>query len=198
MDQLNLTVAQNEKVLWKGHPKFWPFIIGHFIGVFIAAFIGIFFLILRGLSGSFSIFSLVGGAVGSALISAIVSRFVWSVTYYAITDKRVIFQRGIIGRDFTFVDFDKIQNATVNVGLIDKIFNTGTIQIYSGKMGTGRNGSYPIYDIIASIPNPYDTFKFFQKTEFDIKAEMEFPSKYRPDTSPGYKTKYEPEEKDKK
>ncbi|MFC1775034.1 PH domain-containing protein [Nanoarchaeota archaeon] len=51
--------------------------------------------------------------------------------HYAITNKRVIIQKGVIGRDFEMVDFDKITNAEVDVGFFDQIFggNSGTIKI---------------------------------------------------------------------
>jgi uncharacterized membrane protein YdbT with pleckstrin-like domain len=56
---------------------------------------------------------------------------VYKYTYYAITNKRVIIQKGLIGRDFEIVDFDKITNAEVNVGVLDKLFggNSGSILI---------------------------------------------------------------------
>ena len=54
--------------------------------------------------------------------------------YYAITNKRVIIQSGIIGRDFKSIDYDRIQNVSANVGLIGMIFKVGNVNIFTGEM----------------------------------------------------------------
>ena len=139
-------ILDNEKVLWEGRPQFWPFIISNslivifiwffifiFLGPFLGFFFSLFFLLLMNVLGN------ILGAIISVLISLLlffVPPFIYQVfafkrTHYAITDKRVIIQKGIIGRDFEIIDHDQITNAEVNVGIADKLFgkNSGSIFI---------------------------------------------------------------------
>ena len=121
---------------------------------------------------------------------------VYRYTYYAITDKRVIIQKGVIGRDFEIVDFDKITNAEVNVGFFDKIFGNETGSIIISTAGTftytPRYGRIKKPYTLNNIYNPYEVFKFFKKISHDVKTDVHYPNKYRPKTNPGYKTEYKP------
>jgi hypothetical protein len=121
--------------------------------------------------------------------------------YYAITDKRVIIQSGLIGRDFEIVDFDQITNAEVNVGIFDKLFssNSGSILLSSaGTVMQTQNGTMQKPFVISSIPNPYDVFKFFKKVSHDVKTDIQYPNQLRPVNNPGYGTTYRGKEKTKK
>ena len=116
-------------------------------------------------------------------------------TYYAITNKRVLLQTGVIGRDFQIVDFDKITNAEVNVGIFDKLFsrNSGSILISSaGTFTYGKHGPIARPYTLSNIPNPYDVFKFFKKVSHAVKTDIEYPNQYRPKTNLGYRTSYNP------
>jgi uncharacterized membrane protein YdbT with pleckstrin-like domain len=115
--------------------------------------------------------------------------------YYAITNKRVLFQSGVIGRDFKIVDFDQITNAQVNVGILDKLFgdDSGSILVSSaGTFVTTRQGQVARPYTLRNIENPYDVFKFFKKVSHDIKTDIYYPNKLRPKSNPGYKTGYNP------
>jgi uncharacterized membrane protein YdbT with pleckstrin-like domain len=133
---LEKILDKDEKVLWEGKPKFWPF----FLISFGASFFGLLFLIF----GSIALFEGIKEGdiililfphfwIGLILVFGypIYKFLVYKYTYYAITNKRVIIQKGLIGRDFEIVDFDKITNAEVNVGVLDKLFggNSGSILI---------------------------------------------------------------------
>lgn len=121
--------------------------------------------------------------------------FVYKHIYYAITNKRIIIQKGLIGRDFEMVDFDQITNAEVNVGAFDKLFggNTGSILISTaGTLTYTRQGAVAKPYTMRNIENPYDVFKFFKKISHDVKTDIQYPNKYRPSTNPGYRTSYKP------
>lgn len=120
---------------------------------------------------------------------------VYKHVYYAITNKRVLFQKGLIGRDFEIVDFDQITNAEVNVGVFDTLFGgkTGSILISTAgsityQRGIGSQRPYTL----RNIENPYEVFKFFKKVSHAVKTDIQFPNQYRPTTNPGYKTEYNP------
>lgn len=91
------------------------------------------------------------------------------------------------------IDFDKITNAEVNVGLFDKIFSksSGSIIISTaGAFKVNRYGSRIAAPYaLNNITNPYEVFKFFKKITFDVKTDMQYPNQYRPEINPGYNTR---------
>ncbi|MCX6709023.1 MAG: PH domain-containing protein [Candidatus Woesearchaeota archaeon] len=205
MRELDKILDKNEKTLWEGAPKFWPYlfsssIITTLFGLFWMLFL-IPFIILALLDitfGShifgFGIVLLPHFWIGIFLVIGIPLYLilVHKYTYYAITDKRVIIQKGLIGRDFEIVDFDQITNAEVNVGFFDTLFggNSGTILIASaGSMTYTRQGVSRPYTL-RNILKPYEVFKLFKEISHAVKTDIEYPNKYRPKTNPGYKTKY--------
>lgn len=209
MRELNKVLNADEKVLWEGGPSFWPFFIGRST---VLTFFGIIWMLfLLPFISSSSFFGVWKYAfllmphfwigLGMLFGPTIYTLLVFKHTYYAITDKRVILQTGWIGRDFNIIDFDKITNASINVSLIDKIFgkgDTGNILVISAGSFTG-NGSntfqQALDSVIASIKDPYEVFKFLKKTQFDVKTDIEYPNKLRPNNNPGYQTDYKPEQK---
>ncbi len=206
-------VLDNEKVLWEGSPQFWPFVVGNslivlfvwfFLFIFIGPFVGflfsIFFLLLMNVFGN------ILGAIISTLISLLlffIPPFIYQVlsfnrTHYAITDKRVIIQKGVIGRDFEIVDHDKITNAEVNVGIADKMFgkNSGSILISTaGTFTYTRQGQVSRPYTLRNISSPYEVFKQFKTISHDIKTDVYYPNKKRPKINPGYPTEYKKNKK---
>lgn len=198
MNELDKVLNDNEKVLWEGQPKFWPFFFG---GILLSLF-GLIFLVAGAVilvmaitTGNYILLLFPHFWVGVAFVFGIpiYKILVYGKTYYAITDKRVIIQTGVIGRDFEMVDFDQISNAEVNVGLFDILFGRGSGSILISTAGTfvqGKNGPVAKPYILCNVQNPYEVFKLFKKTSFNIKTDMDFPNKYRPKDNPGYNSKY--------
>ncbi|OGZ79127.1 MAG: hypothetical protein A2528_00620 [Candidatus Staskawiczbacteria bacterium RIFOXYD2_FULL_37_9] len=212
MKELNKVLNENEKIFWEGAPSFWPFLFGRSFPLVIFGFFWMMFLIpfiamaiYDILFGShiigFGILLLPHFWVGIFLLfgPAVYSILVFKHTHYAITDKRVIIQKGWIGRDFEIVDFDQITNAEVNVGLFDKIFgkgDTGSILISTaGTFTQTRRGLSSKPYTMYNITNPYDAFKFLKKVSHDVKTDIEYPNKLRPEENPGYGTNYDPSKK---
>jgi len=208
MRELDKILDEKEKVFWEGKPKFWPFLLG---GSVVTTIFGLFWMIFLihfiviaainiaqgGLLG-WGIFLLPHFWIGIILVFGIpiYQILVYKHVYYAITNKRVLFQKGLIGRDFEMTDFDQITNAEVNVGLLDKLFggSSGSILISTaGSFTYGRHGqqiSRPYS--LRNIENPYEVFKFFKKVSHAVKTDIQYPNKYRPQTNPGYNTSYNP------
>ena len=94
------------------------------------------------------------------------------VKIYTITNKRVLIKSGLIGTDFNSIYFTEVRTVNVNVGLIDKIFSVGTLNIDTGKVetvssGSGENrrsGTQTAYDKLLHINKPYEVYKYFQIT----------------------------------
>lgn len=201
MREIDKVLDQNEKVFWEGKPKFWPFFLSGFAGTII----GIFFLII---SGSIVIQGIKSGALYSIFLPhfwiglgivfgvPIYKALVYKHTYYSVTNKRILIQKGLIGRDFEMIDFDQISNAEVNVGILDKLFggDSGSIIISTaGSFTYTRRGPVQKPYTISHVPNPYEVFKFFKKISHDVKTDIQFPNQYRPTSNPGYETDYKPE-----
>ena len=200
MKELGKVLDSNEKILWEGKPKFWPF----FLGSMALAIFGIFWLAI---SSVFAYVSLISGFylfflfphfwIGILLVFGppIYTFLVYKNVHYVITDKRVIIQKGLVGRDFEMIDYDQITNAEVNVGVSDKLFGGGSGSILIATAGSFtyvRNGVASRPYTVSHIENPYDVFKFFKNIQHAVRTDIQFPNKYRPAVNPGYNTGYKP------
>lgn len=197
MNEFNKILDKGEKVLWEGKPQFLPFVIGSG-GMILFLFMLIIFTLPTFLF-ALSIGLLYIFLPYIAAITLVFSLFplyqvlLYKCTHYSITNKRVLLQKGIIGRDFNIVDFDQITNAEVNVGLIDKIFgkNSGTILVSTaGSFSYTKKGAVKRPYTLHNIEDPYNVFKFFKKVSYDVKTDINYPNKYRPKLNPGYNTDY--------
>jgi uncharacterized membrane protein YdbT with pleckstrin-like domain len=208
MRELDKILNTNEKVFWEGAPSFWPFFLGRSLGVTIFGIFWMGFLMIpivaslaSGSPFAFFIFLTPHFWIGLFMLfgPSIYSALVFKHTYYAITDKRVIIQKGWIGRDFEIADFDQITNTEVNVGLFDKLFgngNTGSILISTaGSFTQTKRGPVSKPYVISNVFNPYEVFKFLKQVSHDVKTDIEYPNQLRPSENPGYQSDYDPNKK---
>lgn len=188
----------DEEILWIGKPVFIPYILsGLGVGLFTIAF-GIIW-ILTSKYGNFEegsepnswfwLFGLVPLLQGAYVFFN--KLFSFPNTAYAYSNKRVMMRTGFIGTDFKTIDYDKISDIEVNVNIIERIYNVGTVRFFSGRTQTDEGNTTKLYDKWISIKDPYGVFKLVKQTSVDIKTDFNYPNALRPDTNPGYKTKYE-------
>lgn len=203
MKELDKILEADERVFWEGGPKFWPYFLTgitrtSLFGLVWMAFLTPFIIVssseTKGLDIFLTPFLLVGLWVLIGI--PIYKVLLYKRLHYAITEKRVIIQKGVIGRDFEYIDFDQVTNAEVTVGFWDKVLkqNTGSIIISSAGSFTYPRQEHPVSRpyTISNIDNPYDVFKFFKQVSYDIKTDIQYPNKLRPEENPGYQTKYDP------
>ena len=107
-----------------------------------------------------------------AVLIPIFAYLYWKVTFFAITSTRVLIKSGLIGADLKTIYYDQIRNSFVNVGLVDKFFNTGTILIDTGQIRQSKNGTTTIYDKISNVDAPYDAYKKLQSSLVNRKDGM--------------------------
>lgn len=186
-------ILDKEKILWEGKPKLLPFLFSSIFTTFSIILLIYLILLIRlkdetnSSTTSFIIITLV-------LFAPIIYKFLsYFFIHYAITDKRVILQGGIIGRDFRIIEFDKITNLEVNVNLFDKIFggNSGSILIQTPEaFRNTRLGPMASPHKIKHIKDPYEVFKLFKNLSFNVKTDINFPNLYRPKKNKGYRTEY--------
>lgn len=208
MKEVEKILDKNEKVFWEGAPQGKPYVLrslgGTIVGVFLLMFLVPFFVVpflAKGapiwFMGSFMIIPLIFLFFAlAALLSPLWAYLNLRNTYFAITNKRVIIQKGIIGRDFEYIDFDQITNAEVNVGFWDKVAgnNSGSILISSaGSFTYGRHEEQTARPYtLGNIGNPYEVFKLFKDIGHAVKTDIQFPNKYRSSQNPGYNSNYKP------
>lgn len=200
MRELDKVLDPKEQVFWEGGPSFWPFV----LQLTVFALFGIPFMVAGGwvllmglLSGNLLFFVMPHFWVGFGFVFGIplYRILVHQHTYYAVTDKRVLIQTGLIGRDFKIVEYDQVTNAEVNVGIADKLFgnDTGSILISTpGTFAYGKHGARPAPYSLSNITHPYEVFKFFKKVSHDVKTDIQYPNKLRPLENPGFGTAYHP------
>ncbi len=203
MSEFDKILEQNEQILWEGKPMFWPF----FLTSFAASLFGLIFLVVGGMfvlqgirEGNYFMVLIPHFWIGVLFTfgAPIYSLMVYKHVNYALTNKRALFQTGVIGRDFKMVDFDKITNSDVTVGLTDILFGkkSGSIKIstagtlYATSKGGVRNRPFTF----ANIPNPYEVFKYFKEISHAVKTDIEYPNAYRPQVNPGYNSEYKNEQ----
>ncbi|HHU83509.1 MAG TPA: PH domain-containing protein [Firmicutes bacterium] len=190
----------DEEILWMGKPAFIPFILSGIPFLIIGLIWGVLDISL------FRVFtknSMMGEMSAFLTIFFIIHLFpcwgsilnllrLWLVhgnTWYAYTNKRLMMRSGFWGTDFKAIDYDKIMDLTVTVNPIEKIFGVGTVSAFTGN--TTAKG-VRIYDRFMAIRDPYEVFKKIKELSVDVKTDWNFPNALRPETNPGYRTKYDP------
>lgn len=131
-----------------------------------------------------------------SIIGSIVATIIQSKNlYYAATDRRLIIQHGVIGLDYRSFEYTKIDDLYVKVGVIDKIFNTGSISLVTEYI-VNNNRTKAFHRLIGeansflAIDKPYEVFKKIQTISKDLRTDVYYPNDLRPATNKGYKTKY--------
>ncbi|MFC1958388.1 PH domain-containing protein [Chloroflexota bacterium] len=65
------------------------------------------------------------------MLSAVIRWFRWKYTFYGITNKRILRQRGIIANSYVDCSLGKIQNLYVDISILGKLFGYGTVRVAS-------------------------------------------------------------------
>jgi hypothetical protein len=189
-----------ETILWQGRPLFWPFVLHAIPFLALGLFWGAMEFGLIGTQASHPgkgnaglplLFGMVLQALpfwGSLLYCAYVV-LVQGNTVYAYSNRRLMMRSGVFGTSFKSIDYDRIQELDVTIGIIDRLFNVGTIRAFCG--ATTSKGAR-IYDRFVSIPNPYEVYKGIKGVEVDVKTDWNYPNALRPATNPGYQTQLTP------
>lgn len=209
-------IDDNEKIVWQGKPNKLMYL---FNGFSILAFIFLafwaFLVISIGrnfiafssesrrlgvdpgsfLPGPFDAFSLIPYIFLVIIVFIFViyplKRLVESfkVTYY-VTDLRVYIESGIIGKDIQNIEYKEINKLNVNVDLLGKILNRGTISLTPDHSYHSGDNTYTIKGIkLIGVEDPYNLYKLIKKNALDVSSDQQYPNAYRPDKNTGYNTR---------
>ena len=171
MNEIQQLLEPKEKLIYDGKPAYAPYITSAIFGTLLAViFIGIFI-------GAFlkSITIAVAAGITIFILGIILSNIAYRRTHYAITNKRAIVQSGIIGRDFKSIDYDRMQNVSVDVGILGVIFKVGSVKIFTGEMestGGKHPGIQAKYDRFNYVASPYEIMKQLQTHLSKMKEKL--------------------------
>lgn len=192
-DDLIDVLFDGEAVLWQGKPQkfcyvlrkfgpllpfalIWLLFDGFFIGTMIATGaakeIWWFMILFFGLH-LLPVWSCIGKFIAANLEHKNID--------YAITSRRLIARSGIVGLDFQSIDYADISNVRVDVSILERFFNVGTVIISTS---SGQSLGF------CAVEAPYALYTKINKAFIDMKADVHFPNAYRPDNNPGYNTRY--------
>ncbi len=168
MNEIPNILEKQEKVEWEGKPKYAPYITRSLV-VPIVVFVVVWFVV--SINNAPFFWYILAGIVSVGII--FLTYLGYRVTHYAITNKRIVVQSGIIGRDFKSIDYDKIQNLSLVVGLLGIIFKAGTIKISTGETTTtSKGGTIAIYDDLQYIPEPRAILQHLQEHLSERKEKL--------------------------
>ncbi|MDR2046996.1 MAG: PH domain-containing protein [Clostridiales bacterium] len=195
-DSMDDMFAPTEQVIWRGKPLKPAFILNSclpllpigliwliFDGFFIDTIISAGFFDTFG--GTLSVFFVLFFAVHLFPVRLCIGMGLSAGrrcgnTEYALTNTRIVICTGVIGVNFKSVYYKEISNVQLRVGVIDKLFKVGDITVKS------RTSA----DSLLDLTDVYEVFKRVQKIVADIQTDIEYPNALRPDTNPGYGTRY--------
>jgi membrane protein YdbS with pleckstrin-like domain len=189
--KLEQHLKPGEKVIWNDKPVRKAFILPGLAYIpFGIIFLGFsLFVWTTALSGApyfgyFFLLPFILGAIALMFGPSILQLMRYNNTEYMITDKRIITQTGAIGLDTRFVDFEKIQEVFVQIGIADRIFGTGTLIAmtagFSGFYPTGKQGCVGAYGgmhglrpSFSALREPYRVQKLLQEAMERAKQTQE-------------------------
>ena len=89
-------------------------------------------------------------AYGLAIVAVVLlirQWFQWWVTEIAVTDRRVIYKKGLIRRQTNEMNMDKVESVQVEQSILGRIFDYGTVTI----LGTGEG-----FETLRTIASPIE------------------------------------------
>jgi len=157
-----LALLPGEKMVLKSHPHWW------FFWQYVVAALVVLGLVVLG--------SMVGGSVGGFLLwvalaafvvdlVATLARFVvWRTTTFAVSDKRVAYQSGLVSRRGVSIPLNRVNNVNFSQGVVDRMLNNGTVTIESA----GQTGD----SVFENIPDPQTVRQMiFTQMDADEQAD---------------------------
>jgi membrane protein YdbS with pleckstrin-like domain len=179
LSKLDKLLDANEKVVWSGKPVKKAFVLPGLLSIPIGLiFLGFAIFWMWGASSTgapffFTFFGLpfVLIAFGITFGPSLWQLLRYRNTEYMITNKRIITQTGAIGLDTRFVDFEKVQEVYVQIGVIDRLFGTGSVYAMTagfsgfsprGGFGYGYGGFAGGRPSLSALKEPYEVQKLLQ------------------------------------
>lgn len=165
---LRRVLSDDEEVLWHGEPDRRSFVVGHLVGAIpLILFLGpivfiptMFAVLMVGIAIEGGIAYLVVGFLFAAVFTLLVvfggvyllAGRAYAFAEYAVTDRRLIRFGGIVGRDYSTVDWDDVEDFEVDVGFVDDRYGTGSVSaVTAGSGGVSFSSIADPYGVLETI-----------------------------------------------
>lgn len=113
----------------------------------------------RGLLVVLGVFFLIGIAMLFApLYHAIAHRSI----EYVVTNQRIITSAGVVGREVMMFELRGIASATIAIGLVDRMFGTGSIGFFVGNVDGTLRGVKSSHGSLRAVSDPSGVFKVIE------------------------------------
>jgi uncharacterized membrane protein YdbT with pleckstrin-like domain len=150
-----IVLTDDEELLWMGHPSYWTDIEAFAAGVGLIALAGVIPFV--DLTLPIPRLNIVAAAIALLGLLVIVMTVIdHRRTVYAITSEEVYYRRGIIQNNINQVRVDRIQNTSLNQGLMAQLLSFGDVDLDTA-------GGTDIELRINNIPNPHRVNKIITK-----------------------------------
>jgi membrane protein YdbS with pleckstrin-like domain len=117
--------------------KYWNIILINIILFLVIAGIGISVLYLSNEELKSSFYLIIGVYIVFGLLLIYLNRIAFKRRGFAIREKDIIFQSGIIKISSTMVPFNRIQHIALDQGILSRIYKLGRLQIYTAGGSSG-------------------------------------------------------------
>jgi membrane protein YdbS with pleckstrin-like domain len=129
LPRVNVKLADDEQIIFQGHPS-WRAILGFYLkGVVIAIVLGI---IAKLVSSTASVFVVVLVVLAVTLLVGFIKR--WATTY-TITTRRLNIKRGIISREIQETRLERVQNVNTSQTAYQRIMRIGDVDFDTAASG---------------------------------------------------------------
>jgi membrane protein YdbS with pleckstrin-like domain len=108
------------------------------------------------------------------LLWLLIRYFRWITTVYAVTSRRVIVQRGILGKDFDEIPVTQVRGVDVHQSFGERLLGYGTVRVSSE--GGSRLGN----EDWVGIPKPFRFQKLIENATVDLQSPQGTPSSTSP------------------
>jgi uncharacterized membrane protein YdbT with pleckstrin-like domain len=139
-----LALMPGERVVLSSHPHWWYFW-KYVLALFVVLLVFVLGVWADGGIQTFLLWVALLGIVVVAMATA-VQFLQWRTTTFAVTDKRVAYQSGLVSRRGVSIPLNRVNNVNFHQGVIARLLNNGTVTIESA----GETGE----SVFSNIPDP--------------------------------------------
>lgn len=212
MTDLEASVS-GERIIWHGKPQFKCFLLEtifnpmlFFAIIWATIDIGVMTFLIK--ESFFSDF----GSLGSLAIIAffafhlmpvwiylggiIFSVLKYKHTEYIITERGIYISGGLFTTNIQMKPFTDLSHINIHRGIIDNMLGVGDINMvcaHTNYRNTNHNHAHAPTFNICDIEDYQQVFAIIKEMQTDIYSDTMYPNAMRPDTNPGYNTKYDKE-----
>jgi uncharacterized membrane protein YdbT with pleckstrin-like domain len=130
-------IQEGETVALDLRPHWWYFSRNILTGI---PLVIVLIIVVNSDTGSDFVNSSLGWIVGIAAVAwvawLVLKYFQWTMTYFVVTDRRVIYRTGVISKKGVEIPLERINNINFHQRVIDRIIGAGDLDIESA----GRDG----------------------------------------------------------